>query len=234
MATPVGRVTRGVILRQALQRAGNEQLLVASGTDPALARVKLNRILDTLYNQWDWPFLYTSATVTITGDRFALPTDYLTAEDDFALSWVLEQQRCFAAEVDRATFELRSRQTSLTRASGPEIWTADRVGGYALVWPLPESPISATLRYKQLPADLDPTDTATYDADIPLFPWSDLLMDMVYQWALEYDHNPRAVLQQQQNDEALMRIRGTALPHQAKASTLPLDPQVFSAGYPRY
>lgn len=228
MAIPVGRVTRGVILRQALQRAGNERLLTPVGTDPALARVKLNRILEDLYRDWDWPFLWKSATVQF-GATFALPDDFDRSEDDLALTWLVNGYRRRAQEVDRYTFELKSGNVNVT-ASEPLLWSADRAAGIARVWPTPDSTVVATLRYKHQPADLDPTDVATYDADIPLFPWADYLMDAVFQWAQEYEQDPRAMQTLSLCEAKLARIRATAIPARSRQSVVPLDPDVFTPG----
>jgi hypothetical protein len=230
MAIPVGRLTRGEILRSALQRAGNMMLLATPQTGaPAIARVKLNRILESLYNEYDWPFLWTQAPVTI-GATFGLPPDFLQSRDDWGLSYVsVDGIRHGVAEVDQYTFDTRGRNTRAVSAH-PLMWTADRVQGIGRTYPVPDTALSATLHYKFLPADLDPLDTVTYDAEIPLFPWSDFLIDAVYQWALDYEQDPRAMGWAQLLGARLAALRGTAIPPRAKERTLPLDPQVFDTG----
>jgi hypothetical protein len=226
MAIPAGRMNRGDIIRAALQRAGNMKLLAAPAGQPALARVKLNRILETLYNEHDWPFLWIDVPVTI-GSQFALPPDFLQSQDDWGLSYVrFDGVRRGVAEVDHYTFDTRGRNVRTT-AADPLIWTADRARGIGRVWPTPETAIQATLHYKFLPPDVDPLDLPTYDAEVPLFPWHDLLIDLVYQWALDYDQDPRAMAWAQMNAARFAAIRGTALPPRSRERTLPLDPHVF-------
>lgn len=236
MAIPRGsQVSQGVILRQALQRAGNERLLLSTGSsylgaDPAPARVKLNRILEDLYRDWDWPFLWTEAPVQF-GASFPLPEDFDRAEDDWALSWGEQGSRCWAAQVDRAAFEVRSRNLEAAPGGGPLIWSVDYATGVARVWPTPDHTIVATLRYKFQPVLADPQiDPVGFDETIPLFPWADYLMDAVFAWAQEYEQDPRYVQTMQINDEKLKRIRATAIPARSRQSVVPLDPQVFTPG----
>jgi hypothetical protein len=229
MAIPAGRLKRGDILRSALQRAGNTKLMVAPAGQPALARVKLNRILEGLYNEHDWPFLWTEAPVSV-GAQFTLPADFLQSRDDWGLSYVRSDgMRRGVAEVDRYTFDTRGRNLRAT-CEDPLIWTADRARGIGRVWPTPLTALQATLHYKFLPADVDPLDPVTYDADVPLFPWHDYLIDALYQWALDYEQDPRALGFAQLNAARLAQIRGTALPPRSRERTLPLDPQVFDQG----
>jgi hypothetical protein len=59
MAVPSGRLTRGRIIQLAQREAGNtnSQLI-------AEMRVWLNLLLQDLYSQWDWTFLFTPSPTT--------------------------------------------------------------------------------------------------------------------------------------------------------------------------
>src|SRR4030095_3942797 len=75
-------MTRREIIDQALQRAGNN-------TDSLRkqARIRLNRILQDLYLQWDWPFLWQTAAISLPpAATFPLPTGFVKPEDDHALT----------------------------------------------------------------------------------------------------------------------------------------------------
>lgn len=224
-ATPAGRLNRGTILDHALQRAGNTKLR-------ALARVHLNRILEDLYRDHDWPFLWVSVPVQLGGTVFTLPADFLQSQEDWGLTYIRDGVRTPIPEVDRTKFVAGSRQTGAT-AVAPMIWSADRSQGWGRIWPTPETALTGSLRYKMLPPDADPTNAAAYDADVPAFPWSAYLIDALYAWALDYEQDPRALAWLAPDgllDKQLARIRGTALPARSTPSTLPLDPQVFSSG----
>jgi hypothetical protein len=220
-------MTRREIIDQALQRAGNN-------TDSLRkqARIKLNRILQDLYLQWDWPFLWrTAALVVPPNGAFLLPDDFLKAEDDQAL--VVEsigdtRYLTPLQEVDHLMFAQMARPT--TEATLPRVWTIDYAvtpkGGQA--WPRPFYAATCSLRYKFLPPDVPVAPITTYDDDIPTFPWDAYLSDAVLQWAMEYEADPRANDQLAKNGEQLGLIRGATWPERSYRSTVPLDPTVFS------
>ena len=227
MATPTGRLTRGTILDQAQRRAGN-----TSTSLKAEMRVWLNQILDELYLGWDWPFLMTSTSVSLSGTTFALPAAFLRAQDAWGLVTTTVDgvaQRVRIPETDPGTYWARYRED--TTASVPLLWTADRANDVGRVWPAPAGTVTATLRYKQWIANADTTNTTTYDADIPVFPWHSYLIERCYQQVLEWDENPKAELVFQKCEMMLARIRGTALPLHSIDSTLTLDPDTFVAPF---
>jgi len=222
------RMTRIDIINQALQRAGNN-----TNSLRVQARIKLNRILQDLYLQWDWPFLWLSAALTIApGGAVPLPADFLKPEDDQAL--VVEfvggtRYMIPLQEVDHTTFAQTARPT--TAATLPRIWTITyaapgTTSGQA--WPLPFDRCQCSLRYKFLPPDVPTTPTPPYDADVPTFPWDAYLSDAVLQWAMEYEADPRANDQLMKNREQLGLIRGATWPERSYRPTVPLDPTVFS------
>src|SRR5262245_2124420 len=159
------RMTRIDIINQALQRAGNN-----TNSLRVQARIKLNRILQDLYLQWDWPFLWLSAALTIApGGAVPLPADFLKPEDDQAL--VVEfvggtRYMIPLQEVDHTTFAQTARPT--TAATLPRIWTITyaapgTTSGQA--WPLPFDRCQCSLRYKFLPPDVPTTPTPPYRPD---------------------------------------------------------------------
>src|SRR5215813_10129076 len=99
------RSTRGDIIDQALQRVGN-----TTATLKNAARFRLNRILQELYQGFDWPFLFAKVPVTIAPTGIVpMPADFVKPEDDQAL--FLEQTQSVAMpdrmqEVDRRSFEI--------------------------------------------------------------------------------------------------------------------------------
>src|SRR5215472_18644979 len=98
------RSTRGDIIDQALQRVGN-----TTATLKQAARFRLNRILQELYQGFDWPFLFTKVpTQILPNGVVTLPQDFVKPEDDQAL--FIEQTQGVAMpgpvqEVDHRAFE---------------------------------------------------------------------------------------------------------------------------------
>ena len=227
------RQTRGEIINQAMQLVGNN-----STTMLAQARIKLNRILQDLYQQWDWPFLWLSTQLSILPNGvIVLPADFVKPEDDRSLVVVQangQAMRRIVQEVDHRTFDSR-----LLEVSGliPQIWTIDYVVPVGKAWPLPDGGTAiATFRYKFLPPDVSPTDTIAYDADIPTFPWDSFLQHQLVEWGMLYESDPRRAEQLTIDEGYLQRLRGSAFPDRSYPSTVPLDPVFFSTpnwGYGR-
>jgi len=221
MPLPTGRLSRGTIISEALKKAGNTKLTAA-------ARIKLNRILENLYLEYDWPWLTAAGAFSIGGASFALPGDFLKPADDAAL-YVTSVNgvavRHEVREVDRETYE--RVLTTDTTADRPTFWCVDYTNSLGLVYPTPVAPVSATLRYKTLPADVDVIQTAAYDADIPTFPYHNYLIDAVYQYALEHDEDLRANEELAKLKLSLAQIRGTSNPLRSQPQTIPLEPSRF-------
>lgn len=220
------RMSRIDIINQALQRSGNN-----TNTLRVQARVKLNRILQDLYLQWDWPFLWTTVPLDIPPNgTFPLPADFLKAEDDQAIRVESSGGTTFLTplqEVDHLHFQQLAFNPG-TQATLPRIWTMDYATKTGMAWPRPAFTCACTLRYKRLPPDVHETPTAPYDTDVPTFPWDAYLSDAVLQWAMEYEADPRANDQLTKNREQLALIRGATWPERSYRSTVPLDPTVFS------
>jgi len=224
------------MIAQALQRVGNNSVSLTFQ-----ARIRLNRILQDLHQGWDWPFLWTTATLQITtGGVVAMPADFLKAEDDQALTIISaggQTMRRPVQEVEHKVFEQRATDLGGTI---PAVWTIDykRVFGLVTgrVWPRPTSGATATLRYKYLPPDMpvgsptNPNDPATvaYDADIPSFPWDSFLIDALSEWAMAYEVDPRRAEQLTINGNSLAVLRNATWPERSFPMNVPLDPLYFS------
>lgn len=239
-----GSWTRGTIITQALERAGNLKI-------KQLARDRLNRLLEELYSQWEWPFLYKVYQFTFpsgnTGGQiniypsFALPSDFIKTEQETTGLRIISQDGNVVdfpvVEVDPVQFRRRSIPHNL-EGQRPLIYYcsyAERIGYF---WPAPTASNAAMLIYKFLPADqpigggtASDLVTIAYDADVPLFPWGGFLSMAVEQWALDYDENPRAQSKQAEVNSAFDNIRNIAMPRQSQEMNLPLDPQMFGPGF---
>ena len=232
------RMPRGQIIDNALQRVGNTtQSLIAQ------ARHRLNRILQDLAQQWDWPHLWVSIDVTIqTNGALALPDNFLKPEDrqSLMLTTLAGQPRTqLVVEVDHITFWKTAGTSPLmgdTSNVAPVIWTIDYGTLTGRCYPLPSGTAAGILRCKLLPLDFPVTPPEDYDADIPRFPYDSLLVDLLFEWAQSYEVDPRRAEQLQINEAAVMRVRGAAFPEQSFPSQIPLDPLFFSTpswGYGR-
>ena len=216
---PTGQFDRGTIIDLALRRVGN----TAIKSD---ARQWLDQILFDLYTQFTWPFLLTSTTFSLTTRTFTLPSNFLRTPHDQAHQITAingSTTRGTIFEVPRPDLETRPSDTT----GVPRIWTANLALGEGIVWPTPASAqtVATQLLYYQLPAQL------TSDTDVPTFPWSQYLVQMVYVRALEYERDQRSVQETQRAQLMLNALRNTAFPLRQLEPTVPLDAQVFSPGY---
>lgn len=242
-----GRWTRGDILTQACNRAGTQKPV-------HLARSQLNRVLEDLYVQWEWPFLYTEAAVvfpaTNTGGptrfaTFALPSDFLKVESDAEGLRIVTvdgiTQHRPMLQKDRVFFQAHCIPDD-QEADAPRLWYVDYATGFAAIWPRPLSAVSALLTYKRLPPDIaigaggklgassDPT-TAAYDLDIPLFPWGRYLALKMESWVRQHEHDPQWQVAEGEAQAVFDTLRTTALPRNSQPDTVPLDEGTFGPGF---
>lgn len=223
------QLNRGQMIDQALQRVGNNSVSVKMQ-----ARTTLNRLLTDLYQGYDWPFLWTSALVSIPPNGvILLPADFLKPEDDQALIMIRANNQPLyrpIQEVDRKEFR---KYVSVESAQFPLAWRVDYGTKTGQVMPRPLETITATLAYKALPPPVSflPTDRTTidaYDQDVPIFPWDSFLIDTLTDWAMSYEVDPRRAEQLTINEEMLRRLRSATWPERSYPSTVPLDPLFFS------
>lgn len=226
------RSSRGEIITQALQRVGN-----TNTTLKIQARIRLNRILQELQQGWDWPYLWTTQPVPILlNGVIPLPDNFLKAEDDQSLQVVTVNGMPFQAvvtEVDHRTFAHNSVGVDAS-ATFPRFWTIDYGTLTGRSWPRPRDPVQATLRCKLLPPDFPVIasgtgeNSAAYDADVPAFPWDTLLTDLLFEWAMSYEVDPRRGDQYTVNAETVNRSRGASFPEKSYPTQVQLDPTIFS------
>jgi len=224
MAVFTGRRTRRQIIDQALKKAGNTKILVE-------ARVELARILERLYLEHEWPFLYTETTLALTAST-TLPTDFLKVESSdtglrgTAVDGVTED---FPILIVTPTEWRRRAIPRAETAERPDIAMVDYATSTLKPWPIPETTVTALLVYKKLPAEIDPTNTAVYDVDVPTFPYHGYLTDEVERWALNYEKDYNASsLKATENARDLAMLLGTAIPKDAnQAAEIELDPGIF-------
>lgn len=232
-----GRWTRGTIIDQALKRVGNVKI-------KALARDRLNRILEELYSQWEWPFLYKVYSFTFPGGNTggqltiyasaALPADFLKTEHETAglrITTVDGNPQSFpVVEVDPVNFRRRAVPYD-QESQRPLVYYVSYGERLIYFWPRPIQACGATLIYKFLPPDMPLTDATAYDADIPLYPWGGHLSMEVEAWACQYDRDPRMDQARQEANSAFDNIRNIALPRASQEPSLPLDPTVFGRAF---
>ena len=218
------RQSRGQIIDQALQRVGNTTASLV-----AQARIRLNRILQDLHQQWDWPHLWTTVPIEITPGGFcALPLDFLKPEDRESLlitSVGGDAAGRVVLEVDHKTFWQRSGASVQTSASIPVLWTIEYARTFNVpsgrFWPRPQDSCTGILRCKLLPPDYPVTPESAYDNDIPPFPFDNLISDLLFEWAQSYEIDPRRGDQYQVNIQTVERVRGATFPDQSFPSQIP-------------
>jgi hypothetical protein len=205
-----------------LNRAGNRAL-------DADAAAFLAQHLFELYTLADWPFLYVSAPLAVTGATVALPVDFVTAQDDHAFQILAvdgaPQANCFAVEVSPEQMAAMAPPAGSTSGGVPTYWAVSRSDTSATVAPDPTGRrIDVLLRYKRLPPEPAPMDEP---ADVPVFPYHNYLVQAVYVFALEHERDARALQEAGVRDNLLAMIRRGAAPVRSQRADIPLDPLVF-------
>jgi hypothetical protein len=221
---PPGRYTRQRIRDLALNRAGNRAL-------DAEAKDWLAQHLFELYTLADWPFLYVTAAVTISGPTFALPEDFVTPQDDHAFEVVAVDGTpaggTFVAEVSPEL--LAAQAAGGGQGIPPRCWSVSRSDTTGRVFPDPAGhTVTATLRYRRLPPEPSPP---TEPADIPVFPYHNYLVQAVYVFALEHERDARAPQAAAVRDNLFQIIRRGAAPVRSQRGDIPLDPLVFGTPF---
>ena len=224
MTVYAGRRTRRQLIDQALTVVGNTKIVTQ-------ARVELARILEDLYVQHEWPWLYTETTLTLVAET-SLPTDFLKVES--------EDTGLRGTAVDGETDDwpiyvigpTEWRRQAIPRdqtSDRPQIAMIDYAQSILKPWPVPESSVTALLVYKALPADVDPADTATYDADVPMFPYARYLEAALEAWGFGYEKDMRSkALKDAENAKMLSELLALAIPRDAnQAASLELDPVTY-------
>jgi hypothetical protein len=226
----MGNLNRGQIIDQAMQRVGNNSPSIL-----LQARTTLQRLLNDLYQQWDWPFLWTTSPVTLLPsgilDLATLPLHFLKPEDDQSLALVTSSgERRPIQEIDHRSYAMRT--TGGQGSSGtPRLWTINYgPAPTGLFTPRPAEALPAELRYKFLPATLPFAVgvTGTFDTDVPPFPWDSFLIDTLTEWGMSYEADPRRAEQITINEAMLQRLRGATYPERSFPSQVPLDPLFFT------
>jgi hypothetical protein len=222
---PPGRYTRQRIRDLALNRAGN-RALDADATD------FLSQHLFELYTLADWPFLYVSAPLSITGQTVDLPADFVSVADDHGLQIVaIDGQPTPDSFVAEVAPELLAARSGPGMGSGtpPQYYAISRAATQASFAPDPSGHrLDAILRYRRLPPEPAPADEPN---DIPVFPYHNYLVQAVFVFALEHERDPRAQQEAANRDALLSNIRRGQAPLRSQRSDIPLDPLVFRTPY---
>jgi len=219
------RWTRGQILQQGLEKAGNTKIR-------SLARSQLNRILESIYAQWEWPFLYDRAQVTLsTAGTAALPTTFLKFADEFSCQITPAGPTGRYHPIPLIDLLTMNRiHDGVSQTSIPRYITVEASQTRLIAWPMPVEAIPLELYYKYLPGDVDASDAnaPAYDADIPVFPFGMTLALAIEVWALNYDQNVMVAAQRQRDlDGEMDRVRSILIPPKQQPDTIELDPLTF-------
>ncbi|HKF98944.1 MAG TPA: hypothetical protein VKB20_11840 [Steroidobacteraceae bacterium] len=201
----------------------------------------MSQHLYELYTLADWPFLYVSAQLVISGPTAQLPVDFVTAVDDHALQILSNDGNAtpntFALELSPEELAARSGP-GMQAGSPPLFWAVSRSDTTASFWPNPSGHnVLALLRYRRLPPE---PISVNEPADVPVFPYHNYLVQAVYVFALEHERDPRAMQEAQIRDRLLAGIRLGSAPVRSQRADIPLDPTKFrtpwrgwSSGWPQ-
>jgi len=205
-----------------LNRAGNRAL-------DADAADFLAQHLFELYTLADWPFLYVSAPLVVTGPTVDLPVDFVAAQDDHAFQVIAIDGApvadYFVAEVAPEQLAALGGPPGSSAGGIPIYWAVSRSDTTALLAPDPTGRrLDVLLRYKRLPPEPLP---AAEPTDVPVFPYHNYLVQAVYVFALEHERDARALQEAGVRDNLLAMIRRGASPVRSQRADIPLDPLVF-------
>lgn len=214
--------TAAQIVAQAEQTCGHPGLHLVSGSEAitAPAYVQLNEILTSLYTQHEWPFLATAANVVISARENSLPTDYWRARFSDPLILIDGDSRYTLPLLDPSAF-YHAGLSSTTATGKPTRFTIDKNRSSFFVDCIPDQSYNAELHYFKYIARL------TAITDVPMFPDSALLIQLLCAWYYQRDDDPnRWQMAKAEGAEAIARIRASLTEDSDGGNDL-LDPRVF-------
>lgn len=176
-------LTRRQIIDEGLKLGGNPGLV-------ARARVFLNLFLDKYWREHDWNDLEVENTaLSTTVDSEAVDISSITDLRKISKVWQEDD-------------EWPLKQTIWTRIYGPlnvmrddggngrpEQFVHDRANNRLILYPIPDKVRSLRILYYQLPTQPDTDVTATYDADVPVFPDAQTLVEAVAFFAQRWNQD---------------------------------------------
>jgi hypothetical protein len=175
----VGALTSTVIVSQALGRLGNDSLTVEAG-------IWLLNALDRLYEDFQWPFLETTATGALTEGQSSvnLPADFDSPVSHNSFLVIDEDNVYHALDFNTAYEQDLLVNPALDGPPQKAIVNLDD-----MTWrpyPLPEKAYTWQVRYKKKISRSDVEFT-------PDFPNDDILIQAVYVRGLQYEDDDRFV-----------------------------------------
>jgi hypothetical protein len=220
-AYTAGRTAQQIVA-QAEQTCGHPGLHQVSGTEgiTAPAYVQLNEILTSLYTQHEWPFLASATNVVISARENSLPLDYWRARFVEPLVLIDGDSRITLMLLAPEAF-YHSGLSSTTATGRPTRFTIDKQRSSFFVDCLPDRSYNAELHYYKYVARL------TAITDVPLFPDSQQLIQMLCAWYYQRDNDPeRWQIAKAENVEAIARIKASLTEDSDGGNDL-LDPRTF-------
>ena len=233
---PVNRLTRDQLLIQALDMADMPELdqhdRPSVTIDSAAFSINwLQRALDEMHQEFPWAGTVTSATGTVTTlntTNFA-PSDFiLDVRDNLHLTVSGSIRRLIRRNMaDIVSLQARTFQNSAYVAGVPTQYCftgrdlhlnqTPEAGGY-----------SHTLWYYQMPSVLSGT-------TIPTFPSDHVLINFIYQNALEWGRKlPSGFAMKHLREVEIPALRTSGLGQEPEPDLVPLDPLRFLRGQRRY
>lgn len=181
-----GQFTAAQIITRALE-IGNNPNASAQGLD------YLNFVLSSLYRNYDWEFAQKGSTIIVpSGSQSGpLPSDFLRVRDVTyqynGLTFVVE-------EISLISWDQIAFKTGWSSPIPFEV-SVDLLNQVMLVYPIPSTPMTFSMRYYYMPAPI--TDTTQY----PPFPYDYLLVNLVAGWVIALEDDDRM-----QNWQAFMDL----------------------------
>jgi hypothetical protein len=204
---------------EALTQYPGLNLVSGSESINAPAYIALNELLSSLYTRHEWPFLATASNVVISARENSLPTDFWRARFSHPLVLIDGDARHTLTLMSPEDF-FHQGLNAVTATGTPSRYTIDKNRSSYFVDCVPSRTFNGELHYYKLPTRL----TAT--TDVPMFPDSSLLVQLLGAWYYQQQDDQRYVTAKQEAAEAMAQVKASLYEDSDGASTL-LDPRVF-------
>lgn len=216
-------LTAQKIVAQCEQACGSPGLHLTSGGSEAItapAYVQLNEILTSLYTQHEWPFLATASNIVIASRENSLPVDFWRSRFHDPLILIDGDTRYTLMLMEPAAF-YHSGLASTSTTGKPTRFMIDKNRSSYFVDCIPDRSYNGELHYYKYVARL------TAITDVPLFPDSQLLVQLLCAWYYQRDDDAgRWQIAKSENAEAVARIKASLTEESDGGNSL-LDPRVF-------
>jgi hypothetical protein len=219
-------LNRGEIISEGLALGGNPGLTTR-------ARVLLNTVINRLEHAYAWEHLQKEDTSLAT----AASSEVISLSGISDLGAIVEVWQDGASDdspdnkpLVMVPWRAISTPVNVMRSQGttgrPRRVAHDRNGNRLILYPIPDKVRSLRMLYMSYTAEQDTSNTTTYDADTPTFPYTWVLKNAVAEFARRWDTDSLANLSRLITQEAVEDALMFEQTNRSHSVQLTLDPAV--------